>query len=152
MRIRVLLFSIALAASTVAALASHHAWAPYFDSQRPFASTGTVVKVDWVNPVVFVHLRVEDQVTGQATVWALEGESVNAMRSRGLSGDMFKVGDRLSVIGWMARPGANLSETVADPELAARVRAERAASVAQFEFPDGRRFPVVSNVPQPLVP
>jgi hypothetical protein len=150
MPIRALIFLVALAASPVATLASHHAWSPYFDSQRPFSVTGTVVKVDWVNPVVFVHLRVEDKATGQVTTWAFEGESVNAMRKWNLSGDMFKEGAPLTVIGWMGRPGANLSETVADPELASRVRAERAASAAQFEFSDGRRFPLGSNVPEPL--
>jgi hypothetical protein len=63
---------------------------------------------------------------------------------------MFKEGAGLTAIGFMGKPATNLSETVADPELAARVHAERAASIAQFEFPDGRRFPVVSHVPQPL--
>jgi hypothetical protein len=134
----------------VPALANHHSFSAYFDSQRPFSATGTIVKVDWVNPAVFVHLRVEAKATGQVTTWAFEGESVNAMRGRGLSGDMFREGGQLTVIGWMARPGTDLSETVANPELAARVRAESAAYAAQFEFPDGRRFPVVSQVPDPL--
>jgi hypothetical protein len=148
MRIRALILSLALAASSVAALANHHAWSPYFDSQLPFVASGTIVKVDWVNPAFFLHLRVEDKAAGHVTVWAFEGESANYMRSRGLSPDMFKEGAPLTVVGWMGKPGTNLSETVADPELAARVRAGRAASIAQFEFPDGRRFPVVGSVPQ----
>jgi hypothetical protein len=148
MRLRAFVFSLALVLTSSAALATHHAFTPYFDLQRPFSATGTVVKVDWVNPAVFVHLRVEDKATGQVTTWAFEGESINAMRSRGLDGSMFKQGDQLTVIGWMGKPGANLSETVADPELAARVRAESAASAAQFVFPDGRQFPVVANVSQ----
>ena len=150
MRIRAFILSLALAASSVAVLANHHSFAAYFDSQRPFSVSGTIVKVDWVNPAVFVHLRVEDTATGQIETWAFEGESANFMRTRGLDSSMFKEGDRLTAIGFMGKPGTNLSETVADPELAARVRAEKAASIAQFEFPDGRRFPVISNVPQPL--
>jgi hypothetical protein len=148
MRIRALIFPLALAALSTAGLANHHSFSAYFDSQRPVSATGTIVKVDWADPAVFVHLRVEDKRTGQTTTWAFEGESVNAMRGKGLFGDMFKEGAQLTVTGWMARPGTNLSETVANPELAARVRAESAASIAQFEFPDGRRFPVVSQVPQ----
>ena len=150
MRIRAFVFSLMLAASSVAVLATHHSFAAYFDSQKPFSVSGTIVKVDWVNPAVFVHIRVEDKATGQTETWAFEGEGVSAMRSRGLDGSMFKEGEPLTAIGFMGRPGTNLSETVADPELAARVRAEKAASIAQFEFADGRRFPVIANVPQPL--
>jgi len=69
------------------------------------------------------------------------------MGGRGLNQSMLKAGDTVTLVGWMGIPGANLSETVGDPELAARVRAERAASIAQFEFADGRKIPVVSNVP-----
>ena len=149
MRIRGLALSLILSGLSVTALGNHHSFSAYFDSQRPFSVTGTNVKVDWVNPAVFVHLRVDDKATGRTTTWAFESESVNYLRTKGLDGGMFKAGDQLSVIGWMGKPGTNLSETVAEPELAARVRAESAASVAQFQFADGRRFPVVENVPQP---
>jgi hypothetical protein len=72
MRIRAFLFSLALAASSVAALANHHSFSAYFDIQRPFSVTGTIVKVDWVNPAVFVHLRVEDRATGQTDAETLK--------------------------------------------------------------------------------
>jgi len=147
MRIKVLIAAVTLVVSSVAALANHHSFSAYFDSQKPFSVTGTIVKVDWVDPAVFVHLRVVDSADGQAAIWAFEGESVKAMERRGLSRQMFREGDVVTAVGWMGRPGANLSETVRDPELAARVRAERTASIAQFEFADGRKVPVVGNVP-----
>jgi len=141
----VMLF-IATALTALTALANHHAFSAYFDTQRPVRVTGTIVKVDWVNPAVFVHLRAADGASGQSTTWAFEGESSNSM-ARYLSPSMLKAGDTVTVVGWMGIPGTNLSETVADPELAARVRAERAASIAQFEFADGRKVPIVTNVP-----
>jgi hypothetical protein len=144
---RVLILMLSLPFAT--AVASHHSWSAYFDKQQPLTVTGTIAKVDWVNPVIFVHVRANDPATGQLTTWAFEAIGVTSMTSQyGLSANMFKEGDRITVIGYRTRPGANLSETVADPELAARVRAETAASAAQFEFADGRKFPINQEVPR----
>jgi hypothetical protein len=148
MRTKAFLVLLALALSSVATLGNHHSFSAYFDQFRPVVATGTIVKVDWVNPAVFIHLRVDDNATGQSTMWAFEGQAgPNGMKSKGVTGDLFKEGDQLTIVAFMGKPDTNLSETVADPILAARVKASRFASIAQFEFPDGRRLPVVDYVP-----
>lgn len=148
MRSRFLILAVCLAASSMTLLATHHSFTAYFDSQQPFKVAGSVVKVDWVVPAVFVHVKVEDPVSRQTTTYAFEAESRNYLERIGLSKDMFREGETISVIGFRSRPGSDLSETVADRELAARVRAETAASAAQFEFANGTKVPVAGQVPE----
>jgi hypothetical protein len=145
MKMKVLVFCLLLFGCVASSLATHHSFAAYYDQQQPFAVTGTIVKVDWVVPAVFVHLKVEDKVTGKFTTWAFEAESFRALESGfKLSKDMFKEGSVITIRGFRTRPGANVSETVADPELNARVRAETQAAVAEFEFADGKNIALMS--------
>jgi len=125
-----------------------HSFSLFFDSTKPFSVMGTIVKVDWVNPNTFIHVRAEDKATGRVQVWAFEAPPPNPMKGAfNLTSDMFKEGETITVVGWQGKMGADLAGAIADPELAARVRAEKFACAAQYEFPDGRKFPVVGQVP-----
>ena len=150
MRTKVLAFSflmLGLAATALApALIAHHSLAPYYDTNRLISVTGTIVKVDWVEPAVFVHLKAEDKTTGKTTLWAFEGESYKYQeRAVGLQKEMLKEGSTVTIVGFPGKRGADVSETIADKELAARVRAETQAAFVQFEFADGRKIPVIKN-------
>jgi hypothetical protein len=145
MRMKALVFSAFLFGCVATSLAVHHSFAPYYDGQHPFSITGTIVRVDWVAPAVFVHLKVEDKVTGKTTTWAFEAESFKHLEAAfKLSKDMFKEGSVITIVGFRTWPGADVSKTVADPELAARVRAESQAAIAQFEFADGKKVALVT--------
>jgi hypothetical protein len=148
MKTRVLVLSLLMLGLAGTVLATHHSFAAYFDERSPVSVTGTVVKLDWVAPAVFVHLKAEDKATGKTTTWAFEAESFRYLeRGFNLSKDMLKEGTVVTIVGFKLRPGADLSKTVADPELAARVRAESGAAIAQFEFADGRKIAILNSVP-----
>ncbi len=67
---------------------------------------GTVNKVIWLNPHVWVYLSVDD---GQGTTetWALEGGGINAVMSRGWTKESLQIGDPISVRCHALRDGAN---------------------------------------------
>jgi hypothetical protein len=149
MKTRVLILSLLMLGLAVALQARHHSFSAYFDLGSPISVTGTIVKLDWVAPAVFVHLKAEDKATGKSSTWAFEAESFKLLESAfKLSKDMLKEGTVVTIVGYKLKPGANLSETVADPELRARVKAETGAAIAQFEFADGRKIAILNTVPE----
>ena len=42
-----------------ASLSAHHAFAAEFDANKPLTVKGTVSKMEWVNPHVWLHLDVK---------------------------------------------------------------------------------------------
>lgn len=125
-----------------------HSFSAFFDSSQTFSVTGTIVRVDWVKPNVFIHVRVDDATTGKTDTWAFETLPPNPLvGAYHVTRDMFREGDKITVLGWKAKAGANWKEAIADAELAARVIAEKAAYAAQFEFVDGKKVAVVQQVP-----
>jgi hypothetical protein len=62
----VLLLAIAVPVPVTA----HHSVPGQFDVSKPMTLTGTISKVDWINPHIYVHLDVKDQ-KGAVTTWAL---------------------------------------------------------------------------------
>jgi len=62
--------ALALALSAIAPLAAHHSVPGQFDVSKPMSLTGTISKVDWINPHIYVHLDVKSD-NGTVTTWAL---------------------------------------------------------------------------------
>ena len=44
-------------AGTAVPVAAHHAFAAEFDAERPVEFSGTVTRVEWINPHVWIHPR-----------------------------------------------------------------------------------------------
>jgi hypothetical protein len=66
---------LAGAAATLALWAAvpvtaHHSVPGQFDVSKPMELKGTIAKVDWINPHIYVHLDVKDD-KGGVTTWAL---------------------------------------------------------------------------------
>ena len=87
-------------------LDAHHSEAAEFDNTKPVRVTGTVMKVEWMNPHVWYYVEGTDEVSGRTAVWGFSAGAPNSLRRRGVSRDAMKVGDTVQVEGYLARDGS----------------------------------------------
>jgi hypothetical protein len=92
-------------ALAVPALA-HHSFAAQFDATKPITLQGTVTKVEWRNPHIWVYLDVKD-ADGKVTPWECEGGAPNALTRQGWSRTTLKIGEPLTIDGYRAKNGTN---------------------------------------------
>ena len=69
------------------------------------ALTGSVTKVEWGNPHIWVYLDVKDE-GGSLRSWQCEGGAPNTLTRHGWSKDSLKFNDRITVDGWLAKDGS----------------------------------------------
>ena len=106
-RVGVSLASLGLLAA-VAPLYAHHSFAAEYDNTKPIALTGTVTKVEWMNPHARFYLDMKDD-KGAVTNWEFELGSPNGLARRGWTRTSMKVGDQIIVDGYVAKDGSNLA-------------------------------------------
>jgi hypothetical protein len=99
----VALLACVLAITPYASLA-HHSHGNY-DIRNYTELEGTVARVIWLNPHVWIHLNVDDG-NGATEVWALEGGSIHEIMRHGWKKDSLQNGDRISVRCHALRDGA----------------------------------------------
>ena len=87
-------------------LIAHHSFAAEFDAAKPFTLTGTVTKVEWMNPHSFFYIDVIDEQTKAVTNWAMELGSPNGLMRAGWTRNTLKVGDEVTVEGSLAKNGS----------------------------------------------
>jgi len=92
------------------AVAAHHSVAGQFDTGKRATITGTITKVDWINPHVYIHMDVADD-KGQVTAWRIESLPTAMLRKAGLTSEMLKGdGGKVTADTILARDGtANLA-------------------------------------------
>jgi len=84
---------------------AHHSFQAEFDISKPMTLKGTVSKVEWVNPHVYVHVDVKDD-KGVVTKWAFETLGPGRMRAEGMSKQTFGIGRVVTLKGYAARDGS----------------------------------------------
>jgi hypothetical protein len=94
--------SIQLAASITAS--AHHSFSAIFDEDRPIEVTGTVTKVEWMNPHVWFWVDVERE-DGSIESWAFEMGSPNRLQRYGWHQGSMPEGQTITVVGSRARDG-----------------------------------------------
>ena len=88
---------------------AHHSFAAEFDINKPVTLHGTVTKVDWINPHVYLYLDVKDTATGKVTSWALSTYSPGALRRIGATRANFGQGQAVTVLAYHAKDGSNFA-------------------------------------------
>jgi hypothetical protein len=101
---RTALFVIGVALLSAQMLSAHHSFAAEFDRNSPVTLTGSVTRVDWGNPHIWVFMDVKDD-TGKVSNWGVEGGAPNALFRNGWRKDSLKVGDTVTVEGFKSKDG-----------------------------------------------
>jgi hypothetical protein len=93
--------------ATVGPMLAHHSFAAEYDDKKPFTLSGTVTKVEWLNPHARFYMDVKDEA-GKVTNWEFELASPNGLMRKGWTRNSLKIGDVVSVEAYRAKDGSNL--------------------------------------------
>ena len=85
-----------------APVVAHHAFSAEFDADRPLQLTGTVTRVEWINPHAWIHIE-----TAEGETWMIEGGTPNTLFRRGFTKDSLLAGTEIVVDGYQAKDGTN---------------------------------------------
>jgi Family of unknown function (DUF6152) len=102
-------------------LRAHHAFAAEFDSAKPVKFKGTVTKMEWLNPHVWLHIDVKEP-DGKVENWAFEAGTPNVLFRRGFTKTSLLPGTEVVVDGYQAKDGT------------------KRANGRDLTFPDGRKL------------
>lgn len=103
-----------------APLFAHHSFAAEFDRDQAMKVTGTVTKVEWTNPHIWIYVDVKNP-DGTVTNWAFQGGPPSYLTRSGWSKSDLKSGDTINIQGFRAKDGSNH------------------AAGGQITLPDGRK-------------
>ena len=87
---------------------AHHNFLAEFDANKPIKLTGTVTKLEWTNPHIWFFVDVTGDA-GTVTNWALEMGSPNSLMRAGWTRSSMKIGDVVTVEGFLARDKPNVA-------------------------------------------
>jgi Family of unknown function (DUF6152) len=91
------------------AVSAHHSVQSQFDIHKTVTVSGTVSKIEWINPHSYLTINVKD-ANGTMQKWAFELGGAGALRRAGMSradrGGL-KPGDEVTATALAARDGSN---------------------------------------------
>ncbi|HEY7388749.1 MAG TPA: DUF6152 family protein [Bryobacteraceae bacterium] len=85
-------------------LSAHHSFEAEYDFNKPLKLTGTVTKVEWMNPHARFYVDVTDE-SGKVTNWNFELGPIVILVRQGWRRDSLKAGDQVTVEGFQAKDG-----------------------------------------------
>ena len=108
-RITALLALLLCGVALAGRVSAHHSIQAQFDINKTFNITGTVAKMEFINPHSYLTINVKD-ADGKVTKWAFEMTGLAGLRRAGLSradrGGL-KAGDEVTVTALAPRDGSN---------------------------------------------
>jgi hypothetical protein len=84
---------------------AHHSATAEFDTSRTFTVKGTITRLEWVNPHVYLYADVKDE-SGNVTAYSFEGGPPGNLRRTGVMRTMFNVGDVVTIDAFVAKDGS----------------------------------------------
>jgi hypothetical protein len=86
----------------------HHSYSMFDDRGGTRSASGTVAKLDWSNPHVFIWILVPSQATpGKTELWAFENGSPSVLVKFGWNKSSLQAGEKVTVEYWPLRDGGN---------------------------------------------
>jgi len=108
---------------------AHHSFAAEFDGNKAVQLQGSLTKVEWANPHIWLYLDVKE-ADGAVTKWQCEGGAPNGLTRNGWSKETLKVGDQITIEGWLAKDGS------------------KTCNARSVKMPDGKRVFAGSSNPE----
>jgi hypothetical protein len=91
--------------ATAVSLRAHHAFSAEFDSTKPLMLKGTISKMEWTNPHVWLHVDVK-KPDGSIETWSFEAGTPSVLFRRGVTKESVKIGMEVVVDGYRAKDGS----------------------------------------------
>ena len=95
----------------VASAQAHHSFNDIFDVGTVTTLKGTISKIDWINPHVYINIEIKDE-NGKATTWGVESPPTNHLRAAGISRqDLWNDASKGEVVTIHVNPARNPVKT-----------------------------------------
>jgi hypothetical protein len=84
---------------------AHHSATAEFDSSKTFSVKGTLTKLEWFNPHVYIYADVTDE-NGKVIPYSFETGPPGNLRRAGVVKTMFNLGDVVTIEAAVAKDGS----------------------------------------------